>query len=64
MNDRVNTVDEVRVTTSVRPVGTPVNVYCVPLFRVATYVSLASVIVRVWVMEPLLAVASGNDVPE
>jgi hypothetical protein len=64
VKDNVNCVEESRVSTNVNPEGTPVTAYCVPAVSVDTKVSLDNVTVRVCVMEPLLAAASGNVVPE
>jgi hypothetical protein len=65
VKDSVKTVPLVRVTTNVRPDGTPVTEYSVPLVYVVplTNESLATVTVLVAVILPLLAVASANDVP-
>ena len=68
VNDKVNTVALVLVTTSVKPLGTFVTVYSVFAVKTppvpAVHVSPEMVTVLVSVMEPSLAVASVKVVPE
>ena len=64
VNDIVNCVDESRVTTNVRPVGTPVTVYSSVLLYVPDVnVSFARVMVLVAIMLPSFVAASTNEVP-
>ena len=64
VNDNVNTVELVRVTTKVKPEGTPVTEYAVPLTNgPATKVSLATVMVFVAVIAPRLVAPSANEAP-